>query len=68
MKKYWLTFDVLSTVLITFVNNPPTSASIRENVNGERGEEVHSLAKEVDVQVTETRMAVDLVGEDSAEV
>ena len=66
MKKYWLTFDVLSTVLITFVNNPPTSASIRENVNGERGGTLSCQRR--DVQVTETRMAVDLVGEDSAEV
>ena len=37
MKKYWITFDVLSTVLIAVVNSPPTSASIGENVNGERG-------------------------------
>ena len=37
MKKYWLTFDVLSTVLTAVVKSPPTSASIGENVNGERG-------------------------------
>lgn len=37
MKKYSLTFDVLSTVLTAVVKSPPTSASFGENVNGERG-------------------------------